>query len=221
MNQKVVFIMATMIAFSFNLKSQPDQKFLDEYNFQKSKFGIKSPNYDEYVGSPYLNKNFELSEIYLKDKTAYKLPLRFNIYKNSMEYKIDNDIFEIANPELINKIVSDSSTFIYITIIGKGGYFDLLVSGKCSLVKRYVIKMNEAQPPKPYQDAKPAEFSRLTDRFYLVLSNGENKEIKNLKDVLAILADKKALLEAYLKKEKIKNTKEENLVKITDFYNSL
>ena len=202
------------------LVGQNAQRFLDSYNINQSTFGKKSNQYENVKGSPYLNNEFIDGELYLKDKTAYKLPLRYNIYTNNIEYKKNDVIYDIANPTDIDRIKLDKSVFVYLPFIGKGGYFELLDSGKCCLVIQYIVDYQEPEPPKPYVDSKPAQFSRGNDRLYMVVNGTQTFEIKNFKDVYKALQDQSKRIEDFVKSEKIKNTKKDNLVKIVKYYNS-
>ena len=203
------------------LAQDPARDFLDAYNLNQEIHGKKSKDLSNIKGSPYFTDEFTDAEVYLKDKRAFKLPLRYNIYNNSMEYQIKDDVLEIGNPESIDKIIQGTRVFVYLPFIEKGGYFELLSSGRCFLALKRSVKFKPAEPLMPYQDPKPDRFEAGNDQLYLITNDNQINEIKNLKTLLNVLNDKKSLLESFMKKEKIKNPKQENVVKLINYYNSL
>ena len=128
----------------------------------------------------------------------------------------------MGNPQLLDKVILGESVFAYLPTIEKGGYFEIYELGKCFLAQKRVILFKEAEAAKPIEGiSKPARFISESDLFYMVLNNSNVVKITNMKSVINILQDQKPKIESYIKQEKIKNTKKENLVKIVKYYNSL
>ena len=106
----------------------------------------------------------------MKDTSAIKLPLRYNIYTDEFEYRLNNINYVVGNPGSLNRIVLGGSVFVYLPFIGKGGYFELLAFGKSTLVMRRTVEFKPSEGPKPIEGTiKPARFSRNPDDFVLVL----------------------------------------------------
>jgi hypothetical protein len=180
----------------------------------------KANGYSNIKGSPYYNEEFMEAEIYLKDQTAYKLPVRYNIFSNSMEYNINDIIYEIGNPTAIDHLILDNKVFFYLNTPGHKGYYECLVKGKVFLMQQRIVKFIEAEPPKPYSEPKPAEFETSNDRFF-IFRDLNLIEIKSKKSILEIFNDQRTEIETFIKKEKINNFKKENLIKLVEYYNSL
>jgi peroxiredoxin family protein len=219
--KKILKLTALLIILS-GVKSigQEIQIYHESNQFSRIRSLTLSKKHEEVKGSPYLDSVFTTSEVHFKDRTSFKIPLRFNIYNNAMEYKSDNKIYDISNPEVIDKIFIGDKVYVYIPYIEKGGYFNLLESGKCFLVVKHALLLKPAEAAAAYKEAKPAEFVRKVDRSFFVVNN-QTYEIKSKKSVIEALDDKRMSIETFIKQQKIKNIRPESLSKIVKYYNSL
>ena len=197
--------------------------YADGYFFHRNSLPTKIViTYNDIEGSPYLYEEFSDAIIYSRDTQAVKLPLRYNIYTNEMEYQLDGTTYTIGNPFIINKIILGEQVFVYLKFIGKGGYFELLETGKCFLVQKMSIKYNPPEGPKAIQGTNiPPKFTKEPDEYYIILNDSTPIKVENLKSLLNALSDQKTSLENFIEKEKIKNVKRENLIQIIKYYNSL
>jgi hypothetical protein len=206
--------------FTLHLNGQNTQRFLDSYNFYQKQVNGKINEYPEIKGSAYLFDDFKEGLVYLKDTSVTKLMLRYNLYDQQMEYEIKGARYIIGSPDNIDKIVLQNTTFIYLSFIEKKSYFELLVSGKSSLVVKYSVKLNPSKPPEPFKEPVYANFERVKDVFCIVNKNGYF-EINNSKAIIKALNDKEKEIQDYIDKEKIKKLNKENILKIVNFYNGL
>jgi hypothetical protein len=179
--------------------------------------------YKDIEGSPYLNYEFADGVFYLKDTIAVKLPIRYNIFADEMEYQFKGSNYVVGNPLALNKVKLGESVYVYLKFIQKGGYFELFELGKCTLVQKKLIKFYPAEDPKPIvaPTGVPAKFNRESDVYYFVVHDSLVHNIENMKSVTNALQDQKLKIENFIKDEKIKNIKKENLIKIVKYYNSL
>lgn len=204
------------------LIGQSNDLFLDNYYARKKYYPEKAKEYKDIAGSPYLNSEFVEGTFYLKDTVAIKLPLRYNIYSDEMEYMLKGINYVVGNPQSLNKIELGGSLFVYLPFVGKGGYFELFELGKCTLVQKKLVEIKPAEGPKPMEpEIKPASFIRKSDIFFLVINDSLAFKIENMKSVKKALQDQKDQIESFIKQEKIKNIKKGNLIKIVKYYNSL
>jgi hypothetical protein len=202
--------------------SQRIDPFMERYLFEKNARGGTANNYMGVDGNPYQNKEFVEGIIALKDSSAVKLPLRYNIYSDTMEFKVKDVIYSIGNTEKLSQIILGGSTYVNLPFIHKGGYFEVYEPGKCLLAQKRSIKFYQAEAAKPLEGiAKPPRFVNENDVFYIVFSQSKVFKITNIKSVLEALKDQKPKIESYMVQEKIKNTKKENLIKIVRYYNTL
>ena len=187
--------------------------------------GIVKNSYNGINGSPYLNDDFRKAEVRTKEDVSYIGELRYNIFKDEMEYKVNGIVYWISNPLIIDYIKIDNETFMYFCKEGmdsdKGCYFKALVTGNCKLLVKKGIILQDAVPPKPYQEAKPAEFVKHKDSYFLQKSNAYPQRIANKKSIIKILSDKSTEISKFIKTNKINSNKEDNLIDIINYYNSL
>ena len=213
----IVLILASKLMFG-----QEINQFLDDYSFYQRVHSEAANYYKGINGNPYLNSEFVEGVCRLKDTTAVKLQLRYNIYADAMEYQLKEVTYSVGNPQLLDKVILGESVFAYLPSIQKGGYFEVFEPGKCLLAQKRVIKFYPAEQAKPIEGiSKPARFITESDIFYMVNNSSEAFKITNMKSVINALQDQKAKIESYIGQEKIKNTKKENLIKIVKYYNSL
>jgi hypothetical protein len=219
----ISIIILSQFAFSQNGETiRP----MDNYSFYKLTQAneLDVINYSEIKGSPYLTDNFVESKIYFSADTAFSLNLRYNIYEDRFEYKKNDKVFAIGNPKVIYKIEMLNNIFIYYVDKNnkiKNCYFRLLIEGNCSLVEKMEIRFEEKSEEKPYSGAKPAEFIRLNNKYYLILRYKSPELIKNVKIIPEILSDKENDISNFIKKEKISAKDENDLIKLVNYYNIL
>ncbi|HNY01511.1 MAG TPA: hypothetical protein PKG48_02930 [Bacteroidales bacterium] len=224
--KKTLACLAIFTLFStLSVYSQHYNQFLDAYSYHTSMVNLNTKNANEYYdieGSPYYNGGFNDAVVYLKDSSVVKMPLRYNIYGNKMEYKVNGINYEIANPVAIDHIELGGALFIYVPGIQSGTYAEVLRSGNCQLVQKRAVRFEPSEGPKPVVGTiTPARFSPDPDTYYMIIKGGKPEKIYNIKSVLGALTDQKAAVEEFIKKEKIRRASRDNLLRIADFYNSL
>jgi len=182
-------------------------------------------SYSSIEGTPYLSENFKPGEVYTKDRILYKDSLRYNIYADEIEFKVDDIIHWIAEPQNIVHVKIEKSSFIFIhngeKKNKKGSYYELLVGGKCQLLLKRNIAFLEAEDAKPYIEAKSAQFRKMNDKYFLQIDNGIPQLITNMKSVKNTLSEKGSDISKYIKKEKISTKEKDDLIKLVKYYNSL
>ena len=199
--------------------------FLDRYTYHKNNLSRPASSDNDYAdveGSPYLNPEFAEGIVYLKDSTAYKMPLRYNMFSNEMEYQLNNLTYTIGNPNAVQQILLGESVFIYDPKVNDGGYFELLQSGKCSLLLKRSVHYQPSEGPKPIEGTiTPAKFIKESDRFYLRHGTNGVYAVENKKVLLTAMDDHRSEIESYIKTEKTRISKREDLRKLVAYYNSL
>lgn len=215
-----IIVLLTML--STILSGQTMDPFFNNYSFYKSFHPGKAMVYKDIEGSPYLNSDFNDGVFYVSDTLKVKVPIRYNIYSDVMEYQLNNINYVVGNPEALTKITIGRSVYLYMPFIKKGNYFEMIEPGKCMLVQKKSVRLKPAEEPRAILTTPvPATFQRKTDVNYIVNSQLQYFKIDNMKSVMMALQDQKLKIEAYTKQEKIRNVKLENLIKIVKYYNSL
>jgi len=93
--------------------------------------------------------------------------------------------------------------------------------GECKLLYRKGINLKEAEPPKPYVDAKPATFIDRKPLYYIQKGIAYPQRISNKGDLLENLSDNEQEVSKFIKKNKISASNKDELIDLIEFYNSL
>ena len=218
----LIIILSLSSQFTFSQLIDPNivSSSVIDYYYRNS-HSKKVADYINIAGNPYMNSEFVEGVLYLKDSTSVTLPLRYNLYTNEMEYQYKGANYAVGNPQTLQKAVIGMSEFVYLPITPGSGYYEIFEFGKCSLIQKKSVTFTPADYGKPIVGSIPAKFTRNRDVLYLLDSNSPPYQVGNIKSVIDFLQDQGPKIENFIKQEKIKNTKKENLIKIIKYYNSL
>jgi len=177
-------------------------------------------------GTPYLNDQFVEGEIIFGESNRTKVPVRYNIFQDLMEYQQNGKALALDPSKKIKEVKMGDEIFIVdkYSLEGKSkvGFLSLLDTGKMTLVSKKIVKYSEPLKGRALDGGDlPAKFSRSSDAFFYRVGEGELKEVGNLKDLIAGLPDKQEEIKQFAKKEKISPKKQEELRKLVRYYNSL
>ncbi len=190
----------------------------NELAVREAKFTL---NYDDVEGSPYYYGNFIKGTAYLKDGNFATVPLRYDIFRDEIEFLKENKIYWLKKSDIAYvRYGSDMLVLTHaISDTSKLGYFFLKSTGSYKLLCKKIITYDAEVPAKGYSATIPARFKRESDEFYLQSEGKPALKVKNKKDLSAIFANNKSALN-YIKKENIKATKLEDINKLITFLNS-
>lgn len=179
-------------------------------------------------GTPYFKEEW-MKGIALSDKnTGYQnRKVRLDLFDNELHYLDKNNqemicTLSLKDITLIDTIAGNSYHFIHSSMlpelpVAKKWYLQL-VKGKASLYEAFAKSVQESMP----YNASTAEQSIITTEEFYIVVNGTLLRPKKPKDLPAMLADKKAELESFLKNDELKNgTIAERMTVIIKYYNSL
>jgi hypothetical protein len=230
---KAVFLILLLNLNTMILKSQMivpgSESLLAKLRLNEGIKGIENVMYSEIKGNPFIFKDFRKGILETEEGEKFTVYIRYDIYADEMHIKNDNLIYAIIRPEKIKSIETDSIKFIYSAYSKHPGsaksagksYFIVQAEGKCLLLQNKHLRIQDAEPPKLLQDAKPAVFVHRKDTYYLKKENNNAVLVRNEKDVLSVLTDKKEELNTYLNSKKISMKKAEDLVSLVNYYNGL
>lgn len=177
-------------------------------------------------GSPYLHDSFIAGEVHFEKGKPATVPMRYNIYRDYMEYQQQGQTYVLDPSGRIKKVTINDVVFLVEKYENKGkatfGYFTLLDSGKVSLLTKQVVIFHEQKEPKALEsDVTPAKYARAANAFYFKTTGGVITKIENLKKFVSGLPDKQDEVMQFAKAEKLSTRKEDELKKLIQFYNSL
>jgi len=220
----LVSVVSSVAQSNYQLAGSLD--FFRSYKMQSGDWRLTLTETD-IEGSPYLNDEFMDGTIYTTSKTQYQnIPLRYNIFNDNLEFKTPEDqVMSIAAPEIVESAVFGEYKMCYVpyTISKKmkRGFLKELVNGKVSLYAKPEILYKKPVEPEAYKDAEPAKFLRKSDSYFIRVGKEEAKKFDNKKELIDIFPDHQKKVADFIKKNKIKPTKEDGLIELINYYNSL
>jgi hypothetical protein len=180
----------------------------------------------EVIGTPYLNEEFTQGEIFFDKGMRNAVPVRYNIYKDWIEYQQNNQAY-ILDPDVRIKEVKFND---FVLVVGQYasrgkvrlGYFTVLDSGNVTLLAKHVVMYKEYQQAQALQSSStPPKYTRAADQFYIKVGSRHPEKVDNIKSMIASFPDKQDLLLDYAKEEKISVRKEDELRRLMAYYYSL
>jgi len=231
--KSIILFTCILIASSYTVQAQNvvpnSEALLAKLRLNEGIKGIQHTSYSNIIGDPYIFSNFNPGQIVFKTGEVYDVEIRYDIYADLVQIRYDGNMFAIAYPDKLNKIIVDTVTFIHDSftksgdkdIQNKSSYFILLTDGKCKLLIKKNIRIQDPEPPKILQDAKPARFVHTNDTYYLKLNDSQAVLIKNRNIILDLLNDQKEALINFMNIEKTNVNRIQDLIRLVNYYNSL
>ncbi len=216
-----IFALTTLVAQNQN-SSQDSNIFTSPNTSVLTSF---NENLVGTVGTPFVD-DFSLAKV-----TGYKenYLIRYDGHKDQMQLKnFENQIIVIDKRTVSEVIFSNGSIYkVYdynLKNDKKNGYLKQVKdNNKVSLLKKETVKFYPAKAAESsYQSDRKATYKRVDD-IYLVYDKASNSinSISKKKAFLSLFPEKKSELEKFLKSNKIKFSKEQDLIKLVDFLNSI
>lgn len=183
-------------------------------------------------GSPYINEKYLPATISASEGDIFYV--RYNALKDEFEVKGDNNKAYALNRyrrDLIIEILPLKKTYQVFGYYDDNqnenfGYFSYLngLNSKITLFKKEKITFVDEQiASTSYGTNRPAKFKRWDDEFYIKLK-GEKilSELPgNKKSISKLFPKHQADVLKYIKKNRIKTSKEEDLVQLINYINTL
>jgi len=180
-------------------------------------------------GTPFFKDDWMSAVVIFPDNRQQKdLPVKINLHTNEVHYIDLHGAERVAMNTLKEIVLTDSlrgTNFRFVHSSGmpkavglREGWYLWLHSGDASLYKVFNKTITET---KPYGSSY-TEQSMKTTESYLVHYNNALIEIKKIKDAPAVLANKKAEVEDYLKNQDNKSlSTDDRMARLMAYYNSL
>lgn len=228
MGRKIITISVFVLCIANTILSQITPITVIDYRrLQKDFEHAKSTgdkNMPEYDGTPYLFEQFTGSDIHLKGRDGYKnIPMNYNIYNDDFEFLMDSVSYALGNNEIINYIDVDGRTFYYMTYTYNSalikGYLELVADGPYRFFKKHRIIYTEPQPTRGYVEAQPARFSSRSPDYFIETGNGRITYFGKLDDLADLIPDESKNIKAYIKDNRLKARREEDIIKLAGYIN--
>jgi hypothetical protein len=190
-------------------------------------------NDNNVIGTPYVVDEFMPGKI-SADKDGKIYSLRYNAFNDVIELKKNADEIEALNRDLANVTItfinSNKSYQAYNYLDSdsnndKRGYFVVASDAthkKPLLIKERIVFIDKQKAKSGYAKTKPAQYKRKSDEYYTLNKSGIAVELStNKKDLANTFPEHSKEILDYIKSNKIKTSKTEDLIKLMDYINTL
>jgi hypothetical protein len=183
------------------------------------------------MGSPYINEDYQQVRINGADNKIYSG--RYNAYINEMEILVaagrDPIALDISNNEYEVFFINENKlykTFNYESNRGitKRGFLVVMSEENDVVVlKEEIVKYyDKVAASSSYDQDKPAKFRKEDDNYYIKLKSGRVVYLPSKdKDIAKAFPEHSKEIMTFVKKNKLKTKKEEDLIKVANFIGSL
>lgn len=175
-------------------------------------------------GSPYITDAYLPASI--EGYKGVTLPVRYNAQKDEMEFQRDNKKFHVAKSDslevkILNKVykyleyqVKDDKEQGYLVVVNQGKNHSLFKKEK-------IILVPASTSGGGYTMDSNAYYRKTNDKFYISVPGKIVYMPTKKKELLSLFPDKSSKLEEYLKKNKVSFDKENDLIGLVNFMNTL
>ncbi|ASB50932.1 hypothetical protein [Alkalitalea saponilacus] len=203
-------------------------RLIDQHKLENRRArAIADDRYSQIDGSPYLNEDFKTGVVVINDTLIFEdIPMRYNIFSDRIEYKNDQDQvleldtrrinkydFKIDDLHLSLKEYTDGDLVLF-------GLLEVLEKGEVTLYRKYHVEMQEATPPKGFQEARPNRFVRRNDKNLISIGDDLPMMINNRRDFNGIIELIDADLDSYLRNNKVRFRSEDSILELVSYINS-
>jgi hypothetical protein len=188
----------------------------------------------------YLLSDFNKAQVLLKNGQSLSVMMNYNIVTERMVYEKEGNYYDLLNPETIDTIIILNMKF---TIIGKK-YYELMYKGMpLTLFIQHKGELASAGTPAAYGGTSqvaatkslssielsggrynlplPSEYIVTTTTVYWIRRQDEMFNFLNEKQFLKLFPDKELELKKFIKANRIKIDKPEQLTKLVTYCNEL
>lgn len=203
------------LTFSGNNNSSQNSGYFTKY--------VPDRNYDETEGSPYLSENWNSAIVKLEngDKITVE-SCKYDVFEDKIMFLQDDIPLYFSNPEDIYRFSLGSSEFINLKLKKNNGIYEVLLEEiDVVLLKKYNCGIIKGKESDGINKATKDKF-KISFNYYLIKDNVELIKLKTKeKHILKLLIDKDLEVKKYIKDNKLKCNKENDLIEIFKFYSIL
>ncbi|MEM5566716.1 hypothetical protein WNY78_16460 [Psychroserpens sp. AS72] len=183
------------------------------------------------IGSPYLYENFTVAKISATPTEVYNI--RYNAYTDEVEVKVSEDNVQNFNKSISNVVITFLTDDLKLTPLNyidsddgmQRGYFVPLTdyNDKVKLFSKKQVIYFKAKPAVTgYDKDKPAEFKNISDTHFISINDAYARELpKKKKEIVKLFPKHSKEILSFIKENKIKTSREEDLIQLINYVNAL
>ena len=192
------------------------------FNKQINEFnsGTAKIKYSDIQGIPYYYAQFVNAKVGDNEST---IPVRYNIFLDTIELVEKENVYELPKdeptPDFTFTTTKEKLVFVKTNDIYSGHFFEL-TGGKNRILKKVITKYQPATPaPNSLIAGTPAQFILQRPLYFIETENNVIPVPKNSKELAALFPDRAKEINEFVKTNKIKINREDDLIKLGNFLN--
>lgn len=217
----------SVMAIGQKFALQTDQGFTGDIFTSGYESLENKKHYSDAKGSPYAHPEFQYGYALFNTGDTINAYFRYDMYADQMEFLDDAVVKYITNIHKITQIKVGPDVYQY-TAFSDAGVTDKTfliteIVGPCTLYKQKDVSYQEASPGRTgYDDPIPAEFKSKKDSWWASSDGQPARKINSNKQLIFdLFGDHTDAMQKYMKSEKLKIKKPDDLRKIVSYYNEL
>ncbi len=187
---------------------------------------FNSSKYSEVRGTPFLFDKWIKGSVTIPRGTYVDMQLKYDVYGNTVYYNREDQSYEFQDPILsfiLMPVAGDSSSYMYFTkgITAPGlketQYVQVLAEGNIALYKsefKLLSELNEINRGVVQSFSKSSRYFALKNNVIELVRLNKN-------EIMALMADKEKEVSAFISKYNLSFKKEQDIIAIIDYYNTL
>ena len=198
---------------------------------QYNRFDTQIKTFDYFIeptdGSPYIYKEYSPAKLTMIKEIC---SVNYDAYLDKMEVENKGKIYYLPqnNFDYTIEFINTKKTYQLFNYLKTGeitpGFFLILTkkSDTYLLKKKRINKYDAKKATNGYDQARPITFKRMKDSYYASYGNNTATKIPHKKKhFLALFNQKNKVIATYMKQQKLSHRKEEDLIKIFNYYTSI
>jgi hypothetical protein len=184
-------------------------------------------SYTKFEGSEYLDENFVNGQILTLNAECFKdIPMRYNAFTDNIEVRLPNgNVSELIDPAQIFQILLNKNVLVYTDYLStdekRKGFLFLLYDESSKLYRRNYKTYKEGTPSNGIIPEIPSKIVDKPNEYYIKRHSDISRLCNSRKDLLDIMNNHSSEIDDFLKREKIKVNREEDLIKVLTYFDSL
>jgi hypothetical protein len=200
--------------------------------------GFGQANSDNSMPQYYFSK-FSEARVRMKNGQVQTQNMNYNIITEKMVFTKGDKFYDLTNPEVVDTITLEKANFV---LVGKS-FFEVLCSGRLNL---YIQHFGSLVPPgkavgyggtsqlasadyvsnikldgMQYNLKIPSDYSVLSKQTYWIRIGEQWSDFGTEKQFLKLFPDKAEQIKDYMKAQKLKFDRTENMARVVAYINSL
>jgi hypothetical protein len=182
--------------------------------------------YSEVRGTPFLIDKWMTGTVTVPNGRYIDLQMKYDVYENTLLFNRNDQAFVFQDPVLsftLMPVPGDSSSYMHFTKgvsapgLKEDQFVQVLVEGKILLYKSDIKLLSELNE---INRGVVQSFSKASR--YFALKNNVIELIKlNKNEIMALVADHEKQVTSFISLHKFSFKKEQDIIAILDYYNSL